>query len=180
QPRPDHRRRRHGRRLRARLRRARRGERGAGRRRARLARDVPGRSRRHRARPSRRALFRTGAEGWSNRRRMTTIASTATSSPGGAVDARVSSAVVGRFAPSPTGPLHLGSLVAAVGSWLSARAAGGRWIVRMEDLDAPRVVPGAADEILGALARYGLEWDGEVVHQSRRVELYEGALARLR
>ena len=86
----------------------------------------------------------------------------------------------GRFAPSPTGPLHLGSLVAAVGSWLFARAAGGRWLVRMEDIDTPRVVPGSAEEILGALRRYGLEWDGEVVQQSRRTELYERALATLR
>ena len=87
---------------------------------------------------------------------------------------------VGRFAPSPTGPLHLGSLVAAVGSWLFARSAGGRWLVRLEDLDAPRVVPGAAEEILEALRRYGLEWDGEPVRQSARIDLYEAALARLR
>lgn len=87
---------------------------------------------------------------------------------------------IGRFAPSPTGPLHLGSLVAAVGSWLFARAAGGRWLVRMEDLDAPRVVPGAADEILATLDRYGLEWDGEVVWQSRRAAAYQSALDALR
>src|ERR1051326_7003258 len=83
---------------------------------------------------------------------------------------------VGRFAPSPTGPLHLGSLVAALGSYLLAE----RWLVRMEDLDTPRVVPGAAEEILGALRRYGLEWDGEVVFQSQRTALYERALATLR
>ena len=87
---------------------------------------------------------------------------------------------VGRFAPSPTGPLHLGSLVAAVGSWLFARARAGRWLVRMEDLDTPRVVPGAADEILRALERYGLTRDGEVVFQSRRYEAYEEALRILR
>jgi len=86
----------------------------------------------------------------------------------------------GRFAPSPTGPLHLGSLVAAVGSWLFARRAGGRWLVRMEDLDTPRVVPGSADEILQALDRYGLTWDGEVVYQSQRTSLYDDALATLR
>ena len=88
--------------------------------------------------------------------------------------------ITGRFAPSPTGPLHLGSLVAAVGSWLYARAVGGRWLVRMEDLDAPRVVPGSADEILAALRRYGLDWDGSVVYQSQRTALYEKALATLR
>lgn len=88
--------------------------------------------------------------------------------------------VAGRFAPSPTGPLHLGSLVAAVASWLFARAANGRWLVRIEDIDTPRVVPGSAEEILAALQRYGLEWDGEVVWQSRRTALYEEALRRLR
>jgi len=86
----------------------------------------------------------------------------------------------GRFAPSPTGPLHFGSLVAAVGSWLYARREGGRWLVRMEDLDTPRVVPGSADEILRALERYALTWDGEVVYQSQRIPLYEAALGELR
>jgi glutamyl-Q tRNA(Asp) synthetase len=86
----------------------------------------------------------------------------------------------GRFAPSPTGPLHLGSLVAAVGSWLFARRESGRWLLRMEDLDTPRVVAGSADEILRALERYGLTWDGEVVHQSQRIALYGDALATLR
>jgi glutamyl-Q tRNA(Asp) synthetase len=86
----------------------------------------------------------------------------------------------GRFAPSPTGPLHLGSLVAAVGSWLFARAAGGRWIVRMEDLDTPRVIPASAEEILGALQRYGLAWDGDVIFQSHRIAMYEHALQTLR
>ena len=88
--------------------------------------------------------------------------------------------VTGRFAPSPTGPLHLGSLVAAAGSWLYARHAGGRWLVRIEDIDTPRVVPGSAEEILAALQRYGFEWDGEVVWQSRRTDLYEQALATLK
>jgi glutamyl-Q tRNA(Asp) synthetase len=88
--------------------------------------------------------------------------------------------VTGRFAPSPTGPLHLGSLVAAVGSWLLAKRAEGRWLVRMEDLDAPRVVAGADAAILATLQRYGLQWDGEVVYQSRRTETYEEALATLR
>jgi len=86
----------------------------------------------------------------------------------------------GRFAPSPTGPLHMGSLIAAAASWLDARAAGGRWLVRIEDLDRPRAVPGAADEILRALERVGLGWDGEVVYQSRRDALYREALDKLR
>jgi len=88
--------------------------------------------------------------------------------------------ITGRFAPSPTGPLHLGSLAAAVASWLFARRANGRWLVRIEDIDTPRVVRGSAEELLGALQRYGLEWDGEVVWQSRRTALYEDALRRLR
>ena len=86
----------------------------------------------------------------------------------------------GRFAPSPTGPLHMGSLIAALASWLDARAAGGRWLVRIEDLDRPRSVPGAADEILRALERLGLGWDGEVVYQSQRESLYREALDKLR
>jgi glutamyl-Q tRNA(Asp) synthetase len=88
--------------------------------------------------------------------------------------------VVGRFAPSPTGPLHLGGLVAALASHELARRAGGRWLVRMEDLDAPRVVPGAAENILETLRLYGLQWDGEVVYQSQRIALYERALQTLR
>ncbi len=86
---------------------------------------------------------------------------------------------LGRFAPSPTGPLHFGSLVAALASWLEARAAGGRWLVRIEDLDRPRVQPGADDDILRTLGALGLEWDGEVLHQSRREALYHEALERL-
>jgi glutamyl-Q tRNA(Asp) synthetase len=74
----------------------------------------------------------------------------------------------------------MGSLVAAVASWLFARRANGRWLVRMEDIDTPRVVPGAAGDILGALERYALEWDGQVVWQSKRTALYEAALADLR
>jgi len=88
--------------------------------------------------------------------------------------------VRGRFAPSPTGPLHFGSLVAAVGSYLSARSRGGEWLVRMEDLDPPREVKGAADDILRTLEAYGFEWDGDVLYQSRRREAYENALATLR
>jgi glutamyl-Q tRNA(Asp) synthetase len=85
----------------------------------------------------------------------------------------------GRFAPSPTGSLHAGSLLAAVGSYLDARAAGGRWLIRIEDLDTPRVVPGCADEMLGTLEAYGFEWDGEVVHQSTRRAAYREALESL-
>ncbi len=85
----------------------------------------------------------------------------------------------GRFAPSPTGPLHFGSLVAAVGSFLDARSHGGKWLLRMEDLDPPREMAGAADAILGTLDAYGLHWDGPVIYQSARQALYKEALARL-
>ena len=90
------------------------------------------------------------------------------------------SGYLGRFAPSPTGPLHFGSLVAAVASWLDARAAGGQWLVRIEDVDTTRSVPGAADAILRTLEALALTWDGEVVWQSRRTAHYEAALERLR
>ncbi len=86
----------------------------------------------------------------------------------------------GRFAPSPTGPLHMGSLIAAAASWLDARAARGRWLLRIEDIDVPRSVAGAAAEILRTLERLGLWWDGEVVYQSQRTALYRAALERLR
>lgn len=86
----------------------------------------------------------------------------------------------GRFAPSPTGPLHFGSLVAAAASWLDARAARGEWLVRVEDLDTPRCVPGAVDDILRTLEDCGLTWDDPVDYQSRRIPLYEAALDRLK
>lgn len=86
---------------------------------------------------------------------------------------------VGRFAPSPTGRLHVGSLVAAVGSWVMARRTGGSWLVRIEDLDAPRVIPGMADDILRTLEALGLVWDGEVLRQSERSDVYQAALDRL-
>jgi glutamyl-Q tRNA(Asp) synthetase len=85
----------------------------------------------------------------------------------------------GRFAPSPTGDLHLGSLYAAVASYLDARANGGRWLIRMEDLDAPRVVPGSAARILETLRRFGFEWDEQVLCQSDRTDRYAAALATL-
>lgn len=86
---------------------------------------------------------------------------------------------VGRFAPSPTGPLHFGSLIAALGSCLEARARGGRWLLRVEDVDAPRTVPGATETILRQLEALGFGWDGEVVYQSKRLDLYRTALDRL-
>ena len=86
---------------------------------------------------------------------------------------------LGRFAPSPTGPLHLGSLLAAVGSYLDARTSGARWLVRIEDLDTPRVVPGCADDMLRTLEAFGFEWDGDVLFQSNRREAYAAALESL-
>ena len=82
----------------------------------------------------------------------------------------------GRFAPSPTGPLHAGSMLAALGSWLCARQAGGQWLVRIEDIDPPREVTGAAQGQLQALAAFGLHHDGEIVHQRQRAERYRAAL----
>ncbi len=103
----------------------------------------------------------------------TATGTTATASPGAKPPYR------GRFAPSPTGPLHQGSLLAAVASWLDARAHGGTWLIRMEDLDGPRVVPGAADAILSTLARFGLESDEPVLYQSTRSDSYRNALESL-
>lgn len=86
---------------------------------------------------------------------------------------------VGRFAPSPTGPLHFGSLVAAVASYLQARTQGGQWLLRIEDIDPPREQAGATDAILTALERYGFEWDGDVIFQSASHHAHEAALASL-
>lgn len=90
-----------------------------------------------------------------------------------------SSAYIGRFAPSPTGALHFGSLVAAVGSYLRARSVGGRWLVRIEDLDPPREVPGAAEEQVATLAAFGLQSDGPILYQSRSAPLHQRALETL-
>src|SRR5208282_3054977 len=86
---------------------------------------------------------------------------------------------VGRFAPSPTGDLHLGSLYTAVASYLDARAHGGRWLLRVEDLDRPREIPGSTDAILATLEAFGFEWDGAVIRQSARQDAYAAALERL-
>lgn len=87
--------------------------------------------------------------------------------------------VRGRFAPSPTGPLHAGSLLAALGSWLLARQAGGQWLLRIEDIDPPREQAGAAEDQLRTLARFGLAHDGPISYQSQRSALYQEALDRL-
>jgi len=86
----------------------------------------------------------------------------------------------GRFAPTPSGPLHFGSLVAATGSYLEARARCGEWRLRIDDLDPPRVAPGATESILRCLEALGFEWDGAVIYQSKRLAAYHAALHRLR
>ena len=86
---------------------------------------------------------------------------------------------IGRFAPTPSGYLHFGSLVAALASYLDARSCGGRWLLRMEDLDPPREIPGAQEEILRSLQAFGFEWDGTMVRQSERQSAYEEVLQRL-
>ncbi|WP_154715898.1 tRNA glutamyl-Q(34) synthetase GluQRS [Sterolibacterium denitrificans] len=94
--------------------------------------------------------------------------------------ARAAFRYCGRFAPSPTGPLHFGSLIAAVGSYLDARHHAGLWRLRIEDVDQPRCQAGASDDILRLLEAYGFEWDGEVIYQSRRTADYRAAFERLR
>ncbi|PMU08148.1 MULTISPECIES: tRNA glutamyl-Q(34) synthetase GluQRS [unclassified Pseudomonas] len=93
--------------------------------------------------------------------------------------ATTSTPYIGRFAPTPSGHLHFGSLVAALASYLDARSVGGRWLMRMEDLDPPREEPGAQAAILNALESYGFEWDGEMVRQSDRHDAYAEVLNRL-
>ena len=88
-------------------------------------------------------------------------------------------AYIGRFAPTPSGHLHFGSLVAALASYLDARAVGGHWLLRMENLDPPREEPGAQAAILKALESYGFEWDGEMVRQSERHDAYDQVINRL-
>jgi glutamyl-Q tRNA(Asp) synthetase len=86
---------------------------------------------------------------------------------------------IGRFAPSPTGPLHFGSLIAAVGSYLEARANRGLWLLRIDDLDPPREQSGAAADIMKTLEDFGFDWDGEVIYQSRRHTAYAAAIDKL-
>lgn len=102
-----------------------------------------------------------------------------TAFPATAFDPTATRPYVGRFAPSPSGALHFGSLVAATGSYLEARTHGGRWLLRIEDVDTPRTVPDAANGIIATLAHFGFEWDGDIVWQSRRSEAYRAALEHL-
>ncbi len=88
-------------------------------------------------------------------------------------------AYIGRFAPSPSGDLHFGSLITAIGSYLQARACQGKWLIRIDDIDPPREVPGAASRILHALEHYGLHWDDEILYQSQRHEAYRHILNQL-
>lgn len=95
------------------------------------------------------------------------------------IQAHSNSTYVGRFAPSPTGPLHIGSLLTAIASFADARSRGGKWLLRMEDIDPPREMAGAADGILQTLHHYGLQWDDDVLYQSQRHARYESAVQLL-
>jgi glutamyl-Q tRNA(Asp) synthetase len=86
---------------------------------------------------------------------------------------------IGRFAPSPTGALHLGSLLTALASWCDARSAKGKWLLRIEDVDTTRVQQGAVEHILAALTHYGLTWDDDIIYQSQRTALYQKSLETL-
>jgi glutamyl-Q tRNA(Asp) synthetase len=100
----------------------------------------------------------------------------------GMITQQTSSTYVGRFAPSPTGPLHRGSLVAAMASYLDAKTSSDpdfKWLLRIEDVDTPRTMPGAADQILQALDKFGFEWNGSVLYQSDRTEIYEEAIRQI-
>lgn len=88
--------------------------------------------------------------------------------------------MIGRFAPSPTGPLHFGSLVAAVASYCDARYHGGQWLLRIEDVDTTRSIPGASESIINTLHQYGFVWDGDIIYQRQRSDMYEQALENLR
>jgi glutamyl-Q tRNA(Asp) synthetase len=92
---------------------------------------------------------------------------------------RATGAGDGRFAPTPSGPLHFGSLITAVASYCEAKSSNRRWMLRIEDLDTPRVVAGSADDILKTLDCFGLHWDGPVMHQSQRFDAYQAALDKL-
>lgn len=87
--------------------------------------------------------------------------------------------VIGRFAPSPSGALHFGSLLAATASYLDARHQGGHWLLRMDDIDTPRVVPGSIDVIVRSLTSHGFEWHGDIIYQSARHDVYQQALSQL-
>jgi glutamyl-Q tRNA(Asp) synthetase len=87
--------------------------------------------------------------------------------------------IIGRFAPTPSGPLHFGSLVSALASYCQAKSQQGQWLIRIEDVDTPRVVEGSADQILNHLELFGFEWDGEIIYQSDQFERYEAAVQQL-
>ncbi|HEY3487064.1 MAG TPA: tRNA glutamyl-Q(34) synthetase GluQRS [Gammaproteobacteria bacterium] len=93
--------------------------------------------------------------------------------------AAINNSYIGRFAPSPTGPLHFGSLIAALGSYLDARVHKGKWLLRIDDIDPPRTQPGAVESILRTLEQFGFEWDGAVLFQSSRNQAYHEALLQL-
>src|SRR5262252_8193524 len=125
---------------------------------------------------SRRARWRRSA---SRHRSAASGVSASTATATTAIDNPPTRQYIGRFAPSPTGKLHLGSLVAALGSYADARSHGGRWLVRVEDLDRARVREGSADRILRTLETFGLHWDGRIEYQSERTEHYREALESL-